>query len=337
MSSVEPVCIAGGPASVPAVTVLIPAYNAGPLLREAVDSILVQTFTDFECLVIDDGSTDGSIQALVSIDDPRLRVVRNPKNLGLIATLNRGIELARAPLLARMDADDLSMPTRLERQVAALESSPGLAVVGSWARVIGLDGSDAGALRPPVEPRNVLAAVLRDCPFIHPSVMIRTPVLRELGGYRADAQHAEDLGLWLTLLLRHDGANLPEFLICYRVHPGQVSQTKLAVQRATAMRLQRAARPVYAKAQRLPSVDQPDEPGQWAQLRGAPGTLGADCKHWSLRYWKLGASRRASAMALRGLLHAPFCLDLYRLITPPQMSPRYWWRVWRATPRDFTP
>ncbi len=209
MSSVERASVSCSVAATPAVTVLIPAYNAGHLLRESVDSILAQTFADFECLVIDDGSTDGAVDALKTIDDPRLRILRNAQNLGLIATLNLGLELARAPLLARMDADDVSLPTRLERQVAEFGARPGLALLGTWAELMGADGTTAGFMRTPSSQTEVVLAVLRDNAFIHPSVMARTAVLRQLGGFPPDAQYAEDYALWLRVVARHETANLP--------------------------------------------------------------------------------------------------------------------------------
>lgn len=326
MSSVDAVPLNTDQASVPAVTVLIPAYNGGPLLRQAVESILAQTFTDFECLVIDDGSTDGAVDALCSICDARLRIVRNPKNLGLIATLNRGLELARAPLLARMDADDVAHPSRLQRQVEVLAARPELALVGCWARMIGLHGEPAGDLVCPVEPQEVLRTVLVGSPFVHPAVTARTSILRELGGYPTDALHAEDYALWLKLLLRHDAANIPEQLLDYRVHPGQVSQRKIALQRAATDRTRRAARAEYASTGRLALAAQPPEPGRWARLLGRHGTLGGDYRRWASRYWIMGARAAGARTALAGLRTAPLCLGLYRLLTPPELNPRYWWR-----------
>ena len=326
MSSVEPACPAGGQATVPAVTVLIPVYNAGPLLREAVDSILAQTFTDFECLVIDDGSTDGSMQALVSIDDPRLRIVRNPKNLGLIATLNRGLELARAPLLARMDQDDISHPDRLRRQVETLHSRPDLTLIGGWARMIGPEKQPVGFLQCPVEPADVLNSVLSGSPFVHPCVMGRTAVFRELGGYPTNATHAEDYALWLEWLLKYDGANIPEYLLDYRIHPGQISQRNMKLQRQTADRLRIAAAVRFRDSGRLPLAISTPMPCALDRLRGRQGTLGADHAKWANLLWRMGRGGLAVRTALSGLRFAPLSSDLYRLLTPPKASPRYWWR-----------
>jgi glycosyltransferase involved in cell wall biosynthesis len=308
----------------PAVTVLIPCYNAGPLLIEAVVSILTQTFTDFECLVIDDGSTDGSVHALHAVHDPRLRIVVNPQNLGLIATLNRGLELARAPLLARMDADDISMSTRLMRQVERFAAQPALALLGTWAEDIAADGSVAGVSRAPVTHQEIVVAILRGNTFIHPSVMARTAVLRELGGFPSEALHAEDYALWLRVAARHEVANLPEVLLRYRVHAGQVSQRKMRAQRQMANQLQAQARLDYAALGVAPAGQQPPLPTWLDKLRGRPGTLGGDYKSWARRHWKLGNGRAGSAAAWQGLMVAPLCGELWRLLTPPAASPRYW-------------
>lgn len=316
--------VAAGPA--PAVTVLVPAYNAGPLLREAVDSVLAQTFTNFECLVIDDGSTDGSVQALHAIGDTRLRIVHNPSNLGLIATLNLGLELARAPLLARMDADDVCLPQRLERQVAAFATRPALALLGTWAEVFGPNGAAAGVMRTPETHAEVVRAMLCDNAFVHPSVMARTDVLLSLGGFPAHAMHAEDYALWLKVVARHQTGNLPEPLLRYRVHDGQVSQRKLRAQRQMAETLQSAARVEFAELGVLPASAQPPAPSRLDKLRGRRGTLGADYLQWSHRNWALGNPRAGAAAAWSGLAVAPLCTDLWRLLTPPAVSPRYWWR-----------
>jgi glycosyltransferase involved in cell wall biosynthesis len=310
----------------PAVTVLMPVHNAGAFLREAVDSILAQTFKDFEFLVINDGSTDGAFDALRTLRDPRLRLVDNPRNLGLIATLNLGLKLARAPLLARMDADDVSLPQRLERQVAAFAERPTLALLGTWAEVMGPGGAAAGTMRTPVAHAEVVRAMLCDNAFVHPSVMAQTEVLRALGGFPAAAVHAEDYALWLRVAARHETANLPEVLLSYRVHAGQVSQRKMRAQRRMAEALQAAARAEFAALGVLPAHAQPRAPGWLDKLRGRRGTLGADYLHWARRNWALGQGQKGAAAAWQGLMTAPLCAELWRLLTPPQASPRYWWR-----------
>jgi hypothetical protein len=326
ISAGEPSRFADG-TRVPTVTVLIPAYNAGPLLRPAVDSIFAQSFTDFECLIIDDGSTDGSVEALHSIDDTRLRIVSNPGNLGLVATLNRGIDLARAALLARMDADDLSMPGRLQQQVDAFRRSPSLALLGTWAEVIDVAGRHAGHIRHPIEHQEIVRTILHHNVFVHPSVMVRTQVLREMGGYSVESAYAQDYALWLRIVRRHEAANLPEVLVQYRIHPTQISQTKLREQRAAARKFVTLARREYLQDGILAPQELPPEPSLWGDLTADQGTLGNDYKRWAWRHWRIGAARDAARCAWAGLKVAPFSFALWRLLTPPQASPRYWFRL----------
>jgi glycosyltransferase involved in cell wall biosynthesis len=306
------------------VTVLIPAHNAGAFLREAVDSILAQTFTDFECLVIDDGSTDGAVEALRAIPDPRLRIERNPRNLGLIATLNRGLELARAPLLARMDADDVALPQRLERQVAAFAADPSLAIVGTWAQFVDEAGARGSVFPKPVGHDDIVARSLLGCPFVHPSVMFRVAPVVAVGGYPADAPHAEDYALWLKLVLKHRCANLPEVLLLYRLHGGQVSQKRLFAQWEQSWRLRRLARIEFARAGLVTPREELPWPGLWERLRGQTGTLGANYAALAWCYRHLGQRRRAIAIAATGLRVAPLCGRLWRVMWPHRLRPAYW-------------
>jgi glycosyltransferase involved in cell wall biosynthesis len=328
MGDVAPV--GGTSATAPAVTVLMSVYNGGPLLAQAVDSILAQSFTDFECLIIDDGSTDGAVELLRAIGDPRLRLVRNPCNVGLTASLNRGIDLARAPLIARMDADDISMPNRLERQVEVFRLRPALGLLGSWAELIDITGRKAGQIRLPVEHQEIARAILRDNVFVHPSVMARTHVLREVGGYPVDFAVAQDYAMWLRIVLRYEVANLPEVLVQYRIHSEQISHKKLGKQRAAARKLQSMAREEYVSEGIVNSSGLPPEPSVWDELTADPGTLGNDYKQRAQRYWRLGAARKASGEAFAGLTVAPLSIELWRLLTPPQASPRFWWRRLRT-------
>ena len=120
----------------PALTVLMPVYNTEKYLKEAVDSILQQSFPDFEFLIIDDSSTDSSAEIIAAYRDPRIRVLKNEKNMGMSATLNKGIEMCRTELIARMDADDISYPERLEKQFRFFESNPECALLYTWAQEI---------------------------------------------------------------------------------------------------------------------------------------------------------------------------------------------------------
>lgn len=205
-------------ASHPCVTVLMPVYNGAAYLREAIESILGQTFRDFEFLIIDDGSSDESAAIAASYADRRIRLVANETNLGLPATLNRGLELAQGTYVARMDGDDISTPDRLERQVRYLERHPHVGILGTWAATFG--NGQSGVWTPPTRPEAVACATVFTCIMLHPTVMLRRAQLRALGlRYDPRRPYAEDYGLWLNAMQSCALANLPRKLLRYRLHP----------------------------------------------------------------------------------------------------------------------
>jgi glycosyltransferase involved in cell wall biosynthesis len=227
--------------SVPTVTVIMPMYNAAAHVREATESILSQTFADFELLVVDDGSSDDSASLLRGYGDPRLRVERNEGNLGLVATLNRAVERAKGRYIARMDADDVSLPTRLAEQVAYLESHPDVSGVSGGYQTIDEGGrllsNDYGMLRP-VGPELLRWSLHFGSFFCHAASMIRREVFDALGGYDPAFAHAEDYELWLraTKWFRFD--NLPRVLYRVRVHGENASRVHRETQKRNARRAQ---------------------------------------------------------------------------------------------------
>jgi glycosyltransferase involved in cell wall biosynthesis len=206
------------------VTVLLAAYNGGAYLREAVDSVLAQTFDGFELLIVDDASTDGSIAALPA--DARIRVLRNEHNIGQIPSLNRGLREARGEYVARLDHDDVCLPRRLEAQVALLDRSPGVALVATWADIV----DTAGRLWTPVRPRvgsfaefaaDVVAGQVF---FVHPSLMFRREVVLAVGSFDESLSAAEDHDLYRKLVLaRRDARVVEETLLRYRRHEQQMT------------------------------------------------------------------------------------------------------------------
>jgi glycosyltransferase involved in cell wall biosynthesis len=208
------------PIDSPAITVLLPAYNAGAYIAEAIESVLSQTFRDFEFLIIDDGSKDDSLQIIQSFQDPRIRVVSRP-NKGLIASLNEGIALARAPLIARHDADDVCLPRRLERQYLFLKENPDCLLVGSDAEYMDKDGNYVSKLIAPAGHsfEEIQQRRFEKCPFIHPTVLFRKQAVLNAGGYPKNALHFEDWLLWLRVLEQGPGCNLPEVLLRVRLNP----------------------------------------------------------------------------------------------------------------------
>ena len=211
----------------PLVTVLMSAFNDAAHLSEAVQSILDQTFADFEFLIIDDGSTDETQDLLRSISDSRVRIVRNEKNLGLTRSLKRGVELARGCYIARIDADDTAFPWRLERQVCFMEEQPGVAILGSGCVLMDETGKSFAFQRQPESDLAIRWTSLSANPFVHSTVMLRRQVLlkHELN-YDAAYETSQDYDLWTRLLRYEKAANLPEALIRYRVRRGVTRQRR---------------------------------------------------------------------------------------------------------------
>ena len=210
-------------AASPQVTVLLPVRNGSAHLSAALESILAQTFVDFELLVIDDGSTDATPEILRAVRDPRLRVVTNPQNIGLVPTLNRGLELARGEFIARQDHDDISLPERLEKQVAFLRAHPDCVLLGTEAVQTDAQGRKAFRLLRPHGVEDIRWYLCFDNAFIHSSVMFRRePVCQEFGGY-APSFHSEDYALWSRIARARETANLPDPLLLYREHGSSVT------------------------------------------------------------------------------------------------------------------
>lgn len=208
----------------PLVSVIMPARNAGRFLAPAIRSILAQTSPDFELLVVDDGSADdtAAICGDLARADARVTVTANPAR-GLVEALNHGLHAARGRYVARMDADDVSLPARFARQVDFLEANREIAVAGSWAEVIDATGAVIGAMTPPTDPAAVRAELMQRSCIVHPSAMIRTETLRRVGGYRRAFAGCEDYDLWLRISEIADLANLGETLLHYRMHDEQVT------------------------------------------------------------------------------------------------------------------
>jgi len=201
----------------PRLTVFLPVFNRAQLLPSAIESVLSQTFGDFELLILDDGSTDGSSEVARSYADPRIRLVVSASNRGVPRTRNLGLELARGEYLANQDSDDWSHPQRLARQIAFLDAHPSIAAVGSWA--LKTDASGARCRVPllrPTDPRAIRGRILFATCFKNPTMLARTEVLREFG-FRDEFVICSDIDLWSRVSEKYALANLPEFLVRYRV------------------------------------------------------------------------------------------------------------------------
>jgi len=201
------------------VTVLLPVYNAELYIRESVNSILNQTFTDFELLIVDDGSTDQSPEILRSFKDSRIRLIQNESNQGLIRSLNRGLDLASSTYIARMDADDISLPQRLQTQVEFMDANPEIGLSSSWIKTFGKKNN---IWKVPEKDNEIKARLFFNSCIWHPAAIIRKKVLDTYGlRYNPGYLRSEDYKLWLDIAEVSHLANIPEVLVLYRLHDNQ--------------------------------------------------------------------------------------------------------------------
>ncbi len=212
----------------PKVSVVMSVYNGERYLRQAIDSILGQTCTDFEFIIIDDGSTYGTADIISSCGDPRVRPIKNAENLGLTRSLNIGLDAASGEYVARMDSDDVSLPERLEKQVAYMDEHPEIAASGTWAQDIDQEGNILSKRRVPFGKR-MNYDFWRPSPLIHPSTIIRVTHLGDLR-YDSRIKYGQDYDLWLRLRKKYKIDNLPEYLLLYRVHDDSITRITWAEQ-----------------------------------------------------------------------------------------------------------
>lgn len=219
----------------PLVSILLPVYNAEKYLAKTLQSLLDQSFRSFEVVAMDDGSTDRSIEVLCGFPDPRIRIEKNERNLGVIATLNRGISLCRGEFIARMDADDIADPARLEKQVRYMQQNPACILVGTGRTAIDENGRPIASFNRPATGSALIRWKLLTGNFItHPTVMLRKDALR-LPLFEEKYRHAEDYAAWLKLSCSGDLEILSEKLLQYRFHPESVSQKNKMPQVRSAM------------------------------------------------------------------------------------------------------
>jgi glycosyltransferase involved in cell wall biosynthesis len=249
---------------VTALSVILPVRDGEATLDQAISSIRRQTFGDFELLVIDDGSTDRSaaIVGRHGAEDARVRLATNPGK-GLVAALNFGIEHASAPLLARMDADDVARPTRFERQMERMAAEADLLVLGTATVRVDANGRQLEVVTPPSDSAEVSLALERVNPIAHPTVVMRRDAVEAAGGYRRAYLRAEDYDLWLRLAERGKLANLTEPLLEYRI-AGRFRRELFARQVLSEMTARAAAA--------LRRAGRTDPTGQWDDI--TPAALG---------------------------------------------------------------
>lgn len=215
----------------PAVSVVLPIYNGRQYLERAIGSILDQTITDIELILVDDRSSDDSLEIASTFADPRVTIIRNQVNMGLAASLDLGIESSSSSLIARQDQDDWAAPNRLARQIEFLNENRDVGLVGTWAQVIAVGDQDSSTVihehRHPTDDAELRWRLLWNSPFVHSSIMMRRDLVRRAGGYSAGgSQHfPEDYSLWVRMAGICALANIPEFLQVYRQTPSGLSRT----------------------------------------------------------------------------------------------------------------
>ncbi|MCK5285790.1 MAG: glycosyltransferase [Candidatus Pacebacteria bacterium] len=222
----------------PKITVLMPVYNGEKYLEESIKSILNQTFTDFEFLIINDASTDESKNIINSFNDPRIKLVENEENIGLTKSLNKGLILAQGEYVARMDDDDISLPKRFQIQVNLMNKNPKIGVVGTWAKVIG--ESNKKYIKTYSNFEKIKALSIFKNILIHPSVMMRKNILDKYDlKYNEELTHSQDYDLWARLMLYSPITNIKKILILYRIHKENESHlyTKIQTQNSNKTRI----------------------------------------------------------------------------------------------------
>jgi len=206
----------------PKITVLMAVYNGEKYLHQAIESILNQTFKDFEFLIINDGSTDKTAKILQSYHDPRIKIINNEKNIGLTASLNMGIDMSKSEYITRMDADDISLSTRFDKQINYMEENKDIALLGTFAHVIDENGSIIGGMYKPTDDMDIKKTLKRVNPLVHGSIMMRRESLFSVGKYDPLFKKAQDYELWLRISNKYHIANLHEYLYERRIHEDSI-------------------------------------------------------------------------------------------------------------------
>jgi len=293
----------------PVVSVVMPVYNCERYVAEAVESILAQTFADFEFLIVDDGSTDGSLAILrrYAGQDSRIRVISRP-NTGIVGALNEMLDLARGEFVARMDADDISSPERFDRQVAYLRAHPKVVAVSSWVLWVDNELCPIREMCTEETHERIDEAHMRaeTGQMSHPAAMLRTDSIRRVNGYSVDYCCAEDFDLWLRLAEIGSLANLPEVLLTWRLHGQSIGATRHAIQQSNVQQAVRAAR----LRRGLPVATLQDAPVAAASPT-RPSEVFCKWGWWALQAGHLQTAKKYALLTLR---KEPFSVASWRLL-----------------------
>jgi hypothetical protein len=241
----------------PAISVIMSVYNGERYIHQAIDSILQQTFSDYEFIIINDGSTDRSEASIRDYSDPRIRLVTQPENTGLTRALNHALALAAGRCIARQDVDDVSLPERLDKQFAFLESHPDTVLVGTHAKAIDANNRAQATLQQfPTQDLALKWALLFNNQFIHSSVMFRTDAVRDrLKGYDENYPRAQDFELWSRIAHRYPVANLRERLVLNRRHAASLVGRDHSQNEALALQIVQTNRSGFLEQPEVPVED----------------------------------------------------------------------------------
>lgn len=206
----------------PEISVIMPVHNGEKYLREAIDSILAQTFSDFELIIIDDGSTDSTADIIKAVNDERIVYLKNENNMGISHSLNRGIAASNGQYIARMDADDISLPQRFERQIGFMKSNLEVMILGCAVEAFGEDFENTVRIFSKSND-DIKIDMLFSTPFAHPSLMFNRRVFED-DLYNSDFNGIEDYELWIRFASKYEMSTLDEVLFMYRMHVSQVTK-----------------------------------------------------------------------------------------------------------------
>lgn len=306
----------------PQISVVMSVRNDERYLRASVESILNQTYTDFEFIIFDDCSTDRSLEILRAYTDPRLRIIANDRNLGLTRNLNKGLVLSRGKYIARQDSDDVSLPSRFQEQIARLEADRDLAVIGAWVTFIDGQGNALLTYETPTGPTRIYRDLeIKNC-VVHPSVMFRREAVLSLGGYDESFVYAQDYELWLRVSELFGIDNLPRVLLNYRVHEGQITSRKLGKQWVFSHRARQSALRRRGISERA----------AWLKrLFGCPGSLGYDFCNWAGICTRIGNVSEARRLKIFSILYSPLSAEAWDTIVPRAVTRRLAWYRKRVT------
>jgi glycosyltransferase involved in cell wall biosynthesis len=301
---------------IPPVSVLMSVYNGEQFLAEAVESILHQTYRDFEFIIVNDGSTDGTSSILEAYHDERI-VLLQQQHAGLTKALNAGLSMARGAYIARMDADDISLPERLERQIAFLQDNPAVGLISSHFYIIDREGKHISLCRPPAENEALQNALLTANQFCHGAAVFRSDCLKAAGTYREFFTFAQDFDLWLRIAEKYQCGNLSFPLYKWREDSRSLSLSSM--KQDDNQFVYAAFAILLAQERRVTGMD---------RLQRYPE------KHWNLKHEMSFAARRTLLsplyfMTSRGLHRRADIPSALKLAQKALLCNPFSWRIWK--------